>query len=674
MKLFRWVKTLLSSQLPVSMFFLTISVCLFLGDGKQTVVEEAGVAGVLGLYIVARYYFKKVREPPDTIIWLWSAILLYLCITTIFSDDVSYSVDATIRYIEAFLLYYIFYCYSDKKTYDLFINLLEYFVVFAIICAVFITLVPGLFEFLAPTNLLYPTYGHNYIAALIIFIFPLVVGRFINNKNSIHSILLFVVAGALVFSFSRGAIVAAILYLTFLCVRHWVRERKVLKPAVILTVGYVIVAATIFIIPHIFNKQLAQNTLLSRQLIKISIVDSRISYWKQALAAIKVRPMFGTGAGTFNLLSKRYENGPVSYSWYAHSFPLQTLAEVGVIGFIGVFSIFGYIVYGIAFSVKNESTHNQSLELLFYGTVLTLFYSIYEFNLDFLVMWFILWASLGVLSSLATYTQGNKRSQNLSYWVQLFCLSIITLYYILSVVSTSTQVFSKSQPYVFVFESYNADQISHYIDSVNQKKQILPEYQRNLINFFHKQNPDVLFAQGLYKEAFYNNPEDVSTFKKYYSDLVANNKSNEITELLYMLIHKYLPNNSSEKVLYTYLKICEAQHAYTDASITYFGMPTNMREGVAKLLYYFGLENIKQNPQMTTVFWETSKNLTPEFGHYYVELSSLYYAHGDTVHAKQILVDCRQYPYAKKQCEEAPWPPLSPGLLKEKIQMFPKVL
>ena len=88
-----------------------------------------------------------------------------------------------------------------------------------------------------------------------------------------------------------------------------------------------------------------QNSIYFRQLnafiFKPSVPsDNRLEYWRQAIEAIKERPLFGSGPGTFYLLSRRLQSAPNSWSWFAHSFPLQTAAETGLVGL----SIFLFLI------------------------------------------------------------------------------------------------------------------------------------------------------------------------------------------------------------------------------------------------------------------------------------------------------------------------------------------
>lgn len=60
---------------------------------------------------------------------------------------------------------------------------------------------------------------------------------------------------------------------------------------------------------------------------------NRVSWWKEAVGAWSDRPLQGWGAGSFALLHLRYRHDIVPVT-QAHSVPLQTLAETGLIGLV----------------------------------------------------------------------------------------------------------------------------------------------------------------------------------------------------------------------------------------------------------------------------------------------------------------------------------------------------
>jgi hypothetical protein len=70
----------------------------------------------------------------------------------------------------------------------------------------------------------------------------------------------------------------------------------------------------------------------------VTLQSNRYAYWRVALRAFEAEPLRGTGAGSWALYWLRYR--PIEeFAQDAHSLPLQTLAELGLVG-IGLLAMF----------------------------------------------------------------------------------------------------------------------------------------------------------------------------------------------------------------------------------------------------------------------------------------------------------------------------------------------
>lgn len=359
-------------ELVLFFFFLTTS--LFLGDGKQPFVDVWWALGILMMYGV-RYYQRgklDLRPPPRLIGWAWAALILYFVILIPFSDSAGHSITATIRLIEAYLIYVMFATIASETTIKWFTKGLLFVGVVATLASFVFFSLPSLARFLPPMNLLYASYGHNHLADLLLFVFPIAIIQ--------PWLLLILFAVGMTLAFARGAWLLLIFYLLFLV---WRSKNRTMR-----RVGLFIAAATtaVFLFVSLTSiRGIPQKPSL--------LEDGRWEYWRQAVEAIKERPLFGSGPGTFYLQSKRLQAAPSSYSWFAHSFPLQTTVETGVVGLVMFLFLF--------WNVFRKSKRSP----LLWGTVLVLAYSLYEFTLDYAVMWLLLWAVFGALTKMNTQTQ-----------------------------------------------------------------------------------------------------------------------------------------------------------------------------------------------------------------------------------------------------------------------------
>jgi O-antigen ligase len=74
-----------------------------------------------------------------------------------------------------------------------------------------------------------------------------------------------------------------------------------------------------------------------------SLESDRYAYWNVALRAFSSQPVYGVGAGGWELWWLRYRTVP-AFAQDAHSLPLQTLAELGLVGLV----LLGVLVGGVA--------------------------------------------------------------------------------------------------------------------------------------------------------------------------------------------------------------------------------------------------------------------------------------------------------------------------------------
>lgn len=616
-------------------FFLFLFLGLFFDDGKQTVIDVVGASAVICLCVAAWFSSKKQREIPLTATILWGATILYSMIRAAFSDDAGYSIYAVVRMIDVYLLYVLFYQYSTKETVNVFMKWFVYYSLLAMGIAVLFTLVPTLSGLLPLMNLLVPTYGHNHIADILLFALPPALEVSAKNRRPI---VITAILSGIVFSFSRAAVLIAGLVVAMFGKRS--RAYWFVAGAFI---GLGIVGA--------FMTASQMNTLSKRLLFvsrrdKGSVVEnSRLAYWKQAVTALGERPLFGSGPGTFRLQSMRLQPAPDSYSWFSHNIVLERLVEDGVVGTV----LFGIlIVWCLARSSKKHA--------LFYGVLVALAYGLVDYSFNYLVIWFIFWASLGILTGI----EGKERPEDhLAQRLLFFAsLSILLLFYLVTLSG---------------YLGYKPAQLIREEGAIGVLSAAGGLYHSEAIAM-HKRNPDVLFAAKRYREAFYNNPEDVMMFKEYFLHLAKIDNTGELIGVLEFLANKYRVDILVVDEISPNVGRLMAHKDKKQKFIDYFGSPGIMRDGLAKLLYYLGLDVIYTDSQTTKRFWESARDITVELGHYYVELSSLYYAQGNLEEARRMLIDCQKHPHAKEQCVKAPWPPLPPGSLQTEIQAFPKIL
>ncbi|GEM_PF-721403 len=664
-----------NSELAIFFFFLTIS--LFLGDGKQPFVDIWWALGILTMYGI-RYYQRgrlDLRLLPRLIGFAWTTLILYYIVVTFFSDSVGYSITATVRLIEAYLLFVLFYTISSERLITLFTKGLIAVSVVAILASWIFIAFPSLAGFLPLMNLLYASYGHNHLADLLLPIFPLIIAQVQHKPSRWSWFLLFFYTAGTILTFARGAWLILIGYFVFV----WTKNRKEKSPHFrILLLVVALVLVVVFSGISIYSSKLGSNETrpswlppsISRLIMKPSLQeDGRFEYWRQALIAIRERPWFGSGPGTFYLESKRLQAAPSSYSWFAHSFSLQTLVELGVVGFTIFVTVKLFILLSIwhRVHIKHSSENYLSLAI---GAALTILYGLYEFNLDYALIFLILWATFGILTG--AHTQYD-RYRFVTFQQTTVAISLIFLasYY-------GTYIGSVIRP---ILAPYRADLIEKYIYEIDGK---LSREQKVFIEYFHHKNSEVLFAMTRgtstklsipYIDILAADPKNWDYYREYFKYLKDNGTLRDRMQLLLLLTRNILPREFVFDFRELDLLGKNTPEAL-DAKLSLLDESSNMKEALQKIYYFAGLDLLPTDPIVTRRFWTIARDIFPNWGYYHMELAALMrYQFNDKEEAKHVLDECQKFDYARLWCSQTSVNDIPPvGSSQKNIRAIPEIL
>jgi O-antigen ligase len=643
-----FLKQLFQKQPLVVILYPALFLMLFLGDGKQTVIDTIGAGVVLGLLLFSKLYLKKTHDLPPKILYSWGAFLIYIIILTFFSDDIGYSIYTTSRYVVGFLIFYIYFCYTSKNTIKVFTEGLLWFSLFSLVTAIIFTFIPRLQNILPQTNLLYPAYGHNHVVDILLFGYGVALIGSLQTKAIKYKIFLAIFILGSFFSLARAAMVLLVAATSPVFLFQIIKKRFFGR--------YILLTATLVLLlagATLLYKDVFQNKANIHNPNQESIYTSRLEYWRQAVEAIKERPVFGSGPGTFYLQSKRLQSKPNSYSWFAHNFILEQFVETGLVGmiFLGILIYFLFEPAG----ARWPSYIKRNISLIL-PVVLVLIYSNFDFILNYYIVWVLLWVGMALLAGSVDFNK-NKTNKT-SKWVIFF-----------TIINCGFYGFGILR---FVFP---VPQIDMFVDNrvvtlleKNPKTKLL-----STIIKLHPNNPEVLFQVGLYEKALVWDSLNTRYFYQYSLSTIKNTK-NELafrdllkkTQSLYplesQLVQKLILNpNTIDKY-------------YSADLIKSAGDQGSVGEYLSKIYYLLGLEMIKTNPNNALVFWMLARNISPGWGHFHVELASLeQYVFSDQNKAKAVLVDCVKYESAAKQCVGSMEGLERPGSQKNKIQIIPLV-
>ena len=374
-------------------FFVLLFGMLFLGDGKSSVVDIVGAAVVVVISVLALTKSRSARAFPLRLLWPWGALLGYLVISVPFSVDVGASIRAVVRFIDAFLVYYMFYVHIPDPD-DAFVRSLLWFGAGALIASVIVAFVPTAKEALPSMSLLWSNAGHNHITDVwLLLLFPVFFA--LHKRPPLRYLILLFIILIFVWSQARAALAVVVLSIAGFVMRadssslFGGRGRKLLLVAV--------VAALIItvLLPEALRTRPATPSGAIRRKNPLS-QERRAEYWGQAIAAIQKRPIFGFGPGTFPFLSNRYQSKPSNASWFAHNYVLEMASETGLIGTtLFLWVLYASYVRPTVYLLK-QKTISWQREALLYAPLPLWLYGLVDFSLNYFVVWILLWATIGI--------------------------------------------------------------------------------------------------------------------------------------------------------------------------------------------------------------------------------------------------------------------------------------
>jgi len=657
-------------------FFLLLGICLFLGDGQQMLIDTVGAGGVLFVVLVAFLYGKRERVLPIFPTVLWGLTILYCIVRTIFSDDIGYSVYATVRLIEAFLIFSIFYVYTSEEDHTLMPFYVLGFSFFSLFASVLYMFIPSLALMLPKTNLLIPTYGHNNIVDILLFGIPIAFfGILLRKKFFYLYIFLFLLLGV-VFSFARAVMIIVSLFIVFSLLFYWRRTSVKKRIAFgVLLVGIIAVLSILIIVPQTSYTQYFSKSILPKITKEVGGANNRFEYWRQAFEAIRERSLFGGGSGTFLLQSKRLQIAPDSYSRHAHNVLLEQMTEVGFVGTAPFLLLFLWVVIRVIRVYRKEQREKRFiLVTLTSCVILQTLNAFVDFSLSYFVVEMLFVSVISIIVSLGS--DSKKEVLGCVYTILVMgSLSVVFIFYILA--SLCNTGLLKGNNFVSRF-CY----LSEFTCTESLKKTdgILKDWELDSMLHLHGKNSDVLFAyaqqlsgkeqERLQSQAISYDSKNRAELTRYLRFLAEQGKYDELGKELLQLSYSNLPKKLHQQLKQVSITSPEFYEKY---KLLFGKIDGSMyiRDYYYDSIYYLlGSLFLEDNPDMTKALWMLARDIYPDLGHYHVELASLlYHQYGDEISAQTILNDCQQTKSAAKECQEYLWIPLPlPGEFVKYIQ------
>lgn len=637
---------------------------LVIGEGPTTAAVLLVPLGILLLYCIAFRILIPRRAFPNHIMVSFFCFLIYIVGTSFWSDDIGRTITASMTCVNAFLFYYLFYRYSSEhvvKHLSMGLVVLPFIIAgsFAVVTHYSVVTV-----YIPIKNMIEFQSGHHPAIILLLFAYPVVTWYWFTTKRCFAFFLWLLVVGMSLATFSRAGVCIELLYtLSILVLRKYQRFR--LRE----WIGIGIIAATTVALA-VFPYQSFTKTApwLPKHAKEAIPIIYRGEYWKQSIMAIKERPLFGSGFGTFQLESKRLEERVFTNSSSAHNSLLHIVVELGIVG--GILCV--YLLYRVLRNVFIQWNHH-ALSTPMRGMVgsigCCIFFSFIDIPFSYSIVILIFWALVGCVHGMLSSKQMNSPCTNATHTVGIVtCIAI-------SVVFGSIFMFPRAFPLVHAL-------LWEYPMSI-----VLPTYpprdrERILLlgEQFHKKNSAILLslateyekegrldkAEQLYQEAATLNPFTGVGYHTYFRFLAMHKNYEKLGRELQRLSIRTLPTTLHDQVY-----SLELDHSqWFDAYQAVFSSPRI--QGYAAIYYLLGIHSLERNPQQTEQLWKLARDSFPDYGHLQIEYASLYYyLFQDPEQSRELLIACQTIPSPAMECVNAiQHGLLKPGELKHYIEMW----
>lgn len=499
----------LGEILFLGIFLLLCLLLLLLGESYLSIYLFSG--------FIIFYFFNRSKiefsliEGQKTLLGVWILFLLSILFSFVFSHNIPVSLDKVVLFFFCFISFFFFYLLrSSTLKKNLLISFLQ-------ICLVLVVLSYGVQIFdtlgnrLPGMNVIYPTYGHNHISALILLFLPLSwyfavlqQKKTFPNKLSRFSRLWLLLPVfftlSLLITYGRTSLALGffqfILLISFLKNEFNFKAKATFLGIIGMLFCFILVIKVIFSLSFAssFTDIFCSVPSMKTRLCKPISSEVRPSYWLQAFRATKDYPWTGYGPGTFQLISTKYRQLPYINSAYAHNVFLQQFAELGIFGGTAFTVLMVYMLYKAYVVVRKEKglTLKKSV---FIGIVFSYLNSFFDFDWSFIGLFLL--CLLGLAYVLSPAVSEKKDSKKLSKYLKIKMVGVGGLILFFGLISFVTEVlirlnypnlaisffpYISSQQYLYSQKNISKDQLSRlmkiyqfdskFLQTIREKKKI----------------------------------------------------------------------------------------------------------------------------------------------------------------------------------------------------------
>ncbi|MEC2346216.1 O-antigen ligase family protein [Paenibacillus barengoltzii] len=125
----------------------------------------------------------------------------------------------------------------------------------------------------------------------------------------------------------------------------------------------------------------------------------RMTFYKDAAKVVKDYPIIGAGGGAWASIYEKYQNNPYT-SRQAHSFVMQYLVEVGLLGFLVLIAFLAFIFYKYIRGYIQADEQKQESYFVYFIIVLSiLMHSLMDFNMSYVFLGILVFLGLAGMAA-----------------------------------------------------------------------------------------------------------------------------------------------------------------------------------------------------------------------------------------------------------------------------------
>lgn len=477
--------------------------------------------------------------------------------------------------------------------------------------------------------------GHHPVAYTIIAIFPFLITRKYTQSGIIFRGLTMGVVFLL--SAARGAWIIAAMTCIMMALQMRSQKRKhVFSIAAIVIICIIITISWAATLQPTQKETLVSQAPMLERFVKDTNLNLRKAYIQQAMTAIQDAPFTGHGPGTFELISRMNQMQPGDFSRYAHSFPVEVLAEQGLIGGSIILLLFTMILFSAA-----RATQSKTYLPFGWSVIAICSYSIFETTLNHAPIWLLFWIIAGVMIQ-------NNKIHTLSLRKPIYgMIGVLCIFFVISVFSSIPMRGNHANVIPSWMIIPNKQSALKYLHRTG----LLTPTEITMLNIWHVQDPDIRLAMAerypdLYPGAIMLDSKNTHALHLYIRHLVETNNHAELTSFLCR--GKSSCPLASNKSFSFFLD----QKSNTLTILPYLVG----NDGYAKFLYLLGVNLYTfTGDSLSTVFlWQLARQEAPNWAFYYLEEAGAYYHWLNNIaSAKRAIDACMAHPLAKKGCKDA---------------------